>query len=107
MLRYFKDIPYLGYRRNKVKNQLTEANSCLVKKIYKLIKIKKHVLLRTQGVKLEVVGTKHANKKNQPVITLMNNEELEIINVTRTCDSEANKHENNSSIYDNEGEKNT
>ena len=47
-------------------------------------------MLRTQGVKLEVIGTKHVNKTIQFGINLMNEEESEIINVTHTCYNEAN-----------------
>ena len=37
----------------------------------------------------------------------MNENESEIINVRRMCGSEASKHENNSSMYDNDSEEKT
>ena len=50
---------------------------------------------------------KTCQQKNQLVITLMNVEEFESINVTRTYEIEANKHKYTSSRYDNKGEKKT
>ena len=48
-------------------------------------------------------------KKNKEIIQsgniLMNDEESESDNVARTCNSEADKHENTSSTYGDEGKK--
>ena len=67
ILEFFKDVPYPGYRRKQAKNKPTEAYYFLVKQNSKLLQIKKHVLLHTQIVKSEVVGTKHVNKTLEPV----------------------------------------
>ena len=79
----------------------------LAKQISKLIKIKNQVLICTQRAILEVVEKKHANKTIQSGITSMNDDELESLNVTRMCNSEAYEHEETSSNFDNENKENT
>ena len=82
----------------------TESYYFLVKQVYKLLKRKNHILIHTQRAKLEVPEKKHVNKKNQSGITSINEDKSESVNVTCTCDSEANEHKNTSSTHDNERE---
>ena len=74
LLNKYKKLPQIGYKKKKVHNKPTESYLFLVKHISKLLKRNNHVLLYTQKVKLEAVGTKHVNKKIQSVITSMNEE---------------------------------
>ena len=87
-----------------------------MKQIYNPLKCKKQALLHTQREKSELfrkknlnktidLETKHANKTIQHGINSGNEEELESINVTRTCYSEENKLETTLSAYDNKGNK--
>ena len=46
--------PYLGYKSKHVHNEPTETYFSLIKQITKKIKIKRHVQLRTNFVKLDV-----------------------------------------------------
>ena len=58
----FKNLTYLGYKKKQINNEQTESYFFLIKQIYKRIKSKKHVPLRTKRVKLDVNGTKRVNK---------------------------------------------
>ena len=58
LLKFFNKLPYLGYKHKHVYNEPTEAYFYPTKHITKLIKSKRHIWLRTKGVKSGV------NKKN-------------------------------------------
>ena len=99
---------YPGYKKKQVRNEPTEAYFFLIKQVSKRIKIKKHVWIITKRVKLKVNKTiGHVNQTTQYGISLMHEKELEIINITITCDKEANKHKETSSTYGNKGEEKT
>ena len=83
LLKKFKNLPHIGYNNKQVHNETTESYLLLVKHISNILKIKKHVQLRTQRVKSEAVGTKNVKKKFQSGINSMNQEESESANVTR------------------------
>ena len=85
----FYNSTYLGCKSKQVNNEQTQAYFLPIKHITKLIKYKRHVQIRTKGVKLGV------NKKIGHVAT--QSEELEGINVTTTC---TNKYNQTSSAYD-------
>ena len=68
-----------------------------------LIKNQKHVRLRTKGFKLDLENTKRVNKTIQYIINLMNVNEQKFSNTTIMCNKEVDKHEANSSVYDNKG----
>ena len=88
----------------RVHNEPTEYYFFPIKQVSKLIKIKKHVRLRTKRVRSYVkksIG--HVNKIIQSKITWMHGKELESINVTSTYDKESNNHKETLSVYDNKG----
>ena len=79
LLKKFKNSLYLGYKRKKVHNELTEAYFFLINNMSKLIKIKMQVRIHNREVISDVDGTKRVNKrivnvneKIQYIITLMN-----------------------------------
>ena len=64
LLKRFNNSPYLGYKSKQVHNEPTEAYLFLIKHITKLIKIKRHVRIHTNFVKLGVNEKNgHVNKE--------------------------------------------
>ena len=95
LLKRFNNSSYLGYKSKHFHNELTEAYFFLIKNITKLMKIERHVRLRTKFVKSgvnETIG--HVNGAIQY-------DELESINVTNTC---ADKDKQTLIAYDIKGE---
>ena len=60
----FKNLTHLGYKKRQVQNKPTEYYFLIVKHIYKLPKIKKHVTIRTQRVKPGVFKKKSTQQNN-------------------------------------------
>ena len=58
LLKKFKNLPYLGYKKKQVHNEPTESHLFPIKQVSKLIKIKKHVPLCTKRVQPDIDGTK-------------------------------------------------
>ena len=58
LIKEFNNSPYIGYKKKQVHNEPTEAYFFLVKHVFNIIQINKHVLLRTKIVKL------YASRKN-------------------------------------------
>ena len=86
MLRDFKISPYIGYTNKQVHNEPTEAYLFIIRIVFKQIKIKKHVQLRTKRVKLDV--NKKIGNFNETIksgITSMNGKEFKTINVMSVC----------------------
>ena len=113
LLKQFNNLPYLGYKSKQDHNETTEDQLLLINLIYKLIKINKHIQIRTKGVKLDADRTKfinetirNTNRTIQSRITLMHGKKLERVNIMIMYDKEANKHKDTSREYDNKGKKN-
>ena len=64
LLKKFNNLPYIGYKKKHIHNEPTESYFLLVKHIYKLLKSKKLVPIRTQRVKLEVAEKKSTKQIN-------------------------------------------
>ena len=58
----FKDIPYLGYRKRWVKNDLTEAYFFLAKQIYQLLKNNRNIISHEKRLNM-AVSTKNTSMK--------------------------------------------
>ena len=54
LLKEFDDSPYLGYKKKQFHNEPTGDYLFLIKNMYKLVKINKHVWIRNKRVKLGV-----------------------------------------------------
>ena len=65
-LKKFKNSYYQGYNSKQVHNELTGDEFFLIKQITNLIKTKRHIWIRTKGIKSGVNKTiGHVNEKNQ------------------------------------------
>ena len=105
LLDNFDNSPYLGYKSKQVHNEPTEYYLLLTKYITKIIKTKRHVWIRTKGVKLganEKIG--HVNKTMVHVNKSIQSEYLLGIIVTTTC---ANQCKKTSITYDIKGKEKT
>ena len=96
--------PYPGYNKKQIHNKPTEAYFFLIKHIYMLIEIKKHIWISTKRVEYDVDGTiGHVNQKIQYIITSINEKELESINVTSNSKKEADNHKETSRTLGDKG----
>ena len=103
MLKKFKNSNDLGYKDKQVQSEPTEAYVFLIKHITKITK--RESCVRTNFVKSGINKTiRHINKTIRHINEEIQSEELEINKKTTTC---ADKDKQNSSAYDNNGEKKT